>query len=231
MKKDWPVKTLTYLNYICVIWTVLSIGYSLLIYFNAWPGCYYRCIKKNTINPIIYLYPGNKLRLDFDFLDETEKIEVKKVQWDISKNNEIIFNSDQPTPIFNLPTREGGIYSLNVKVTTNDNENRNGKINLHVTTDKSNTVKIEKPSTIKLTKENAGPIFHKLLSGEIELYTENEQWKILKVTNDHPDIITIHLPSNTNISTFENQILFRVKDSPKELTEYGSADIQIIKEQ
>ena len=144
----------TIIDWILRIYGILMILWGLLSYFNWMPFYQVELHKTNSITPRVNLFPGQRVRLNFDFHEPRTTGDISAVRWSISKDKEVLYREEGLEPTVTLPP-VGGTYQLRVIATMDDNSAKTGQSNIYVVQDTPKQVKKFLPQAkVDLTTEN-----------------------------------------------------------------------------
>jgi hypothetical protein len=214
------------------IWTVLTALWFVLSYFNIMPFYQARLIKVNSVTPIIFPFPGQKIRLGINSYDNSIDSDVSDVHWELIKG-ERSFEFAGSHPTITLPP-EGGFYQLIITVNMLSGEVKYGHDSLYIVQDSPVTVHLTKPTQLKISASGTDQALFENISsplGSIDVYSGNGQWvKATKISVSKQDAV-FELKPMENISTFNNQIIIRASGFEKQLNKYGSVQMPALMNQ
>lgn len=214
---------------ICVCYTIYSLIKSLVIWLNLWPGYYLEWHRVDSLEPVIYLFPGEQIRFDMEFYDSFPKKKISSASWKIIKGTKVVYNQDGLEPTFILPTTSGGIYKLQAEAMTVIGEKRKGESTFYVIQDEPIIKKIINPASIKLTPQDTSlSLLKSIQASGAEVYSGNGQWTTINVLSTNSGVDLSFKP-NDDILLYRgnNKILFRSKNEINKLSSYGSANFSI----
>lgn len=204
-------------------YTLLTIGWAILSYFNLMPYYQVKLFRVDSISPRINLFPGQKIRLDLDFYEASFKEDIKTVKWNLSKDGQV-FETSGLTPTIQLPG--GGIYHINVTVTNSNNKQKYGSTNFYVVQDEPEIIKLPSPTKIDLSEQNTNPtLLNAIKNKGAEIYIGKNNWVPAKSISASSNVESLEFEEGSFIPTFDNQLLFRAKDAGKQLNEYGAVPV------
>jgi len=202
-----------------IIWGLLS-------YWDLMPFYQVKLFKINSITPTISLFPGQKIRLNFDSHQAITRGDISSADWQLLQDNKVLFEEKGLEPTIPLPTTEGGIFQLKVIATLNDNRIKSGQINFYIVQDIPKQVTFSSYTEVNLTTENNTPAFLKNVQQHgAEIYAGNGEWKKVDATTASKNNVTVKLKANVPISSFNNEMLIRAQGSAKDLSNYGTAKV------
>lgn len=212
----WVPRISALYGFVMAVWGALS-------YFNLVPWYQIELHEVNTLTPIVNLFPGQQVRLDFDLHKVISRRDFTSVKWRLAKDSRPTLEADGISPTIKLPATEGGIYLLSASATTPNKSTIMGQTNLYVVQDKPNEVQLTETTKIHLTPKNTDPSLLKNIGSEgLEIYVSKDRWVKAKSVIAPNEAVTIELQPNDKVALFGQQLLFRVKNSEKKLTDYGS---------
>lgn len=215
-----------YLRAIVNLYTLSTIIWGLLSYFDLMPFYQVKLFKINSITPTISLFPSQKIRLNFDSHQAIARVDINSANWQLLKDNKILFEEEGLEPTIHLPPTDGGIFQLKVIATLNDKSIKSGQINFYIVQDTPKQVTYASYKVVNLTSENNTPKFLKNVQQHgAEIYTGNGQWKKVEATSASENNVTVKLKANEPISSFNNEMLIRAQGSAKDLSNYGTAQV------
>lgn len=220
-------KTYRWIAALSVLYSFVSLVIIGCLYgYNYLHGYRIEWHKADLIIPLVNLFPGQKVRLDFDLGENVYRSQVQSVLWKISKGSKNFGSSDELTPTFVLPLAETGIYQLSLVAITSNGLRMNGQSNLYVINDKVTTMKAPEITEVQINPANTTPAnFKNIQSSGAEVYSGGGEWKAVESISTNKNSVIVKLPANESIPVFDNQILFRAKASVNKLTDYGSVQI------
>lgn len=206
------------------VYTLITLIFFACLYgYNYLHGYRVEWHKSDLITPIVNLFPGQKVRLDFDLNGSVYRSQIQSIFWKISKGSKDFGISNDSTPAFVLPLTETGIYQLSLTAITSEGFKMNGQSNLYVINDKVTTMKPREQAEVQITSTNTTPAnFKNIQSKGVEIYTGGGEWKAVENVSTDKNAVVVKLPANASVPVYNNQILFRTKEQVNKLTDYGS---------
>jgi|GEM_PF-2823256 len=203
-------------------YTLITIVWWFLSYFNLMPYYQVKLYPVNSLTPRVNLFPGEPIRLDMDFHDASNKGEIKSVIWKISKSDES-FTVEGLSPSIKVPPNDGGTYILETIVTNADNSHRYGVSNFYVVQDKPVPAKLCRATDILINKHNTSPIFLNMAnSAGTELYVGGNSWIPLKNEKRVDGTQLLKINSGESVPLYNGQILVRARGSSDKILNYES---------
>lgn len=202
-----------------VIWGILS-------YFDLMPFYQIKLFKINSLTPTISLFPGQKIRLNFDSHQTIARGDINSANWQLLQDNKVLFEEKGLEPTIPLPPTEGGIFQLRVIATLNDNSIKNGQINFYIVQDTPKQVTFSSSTEVNLTNENNTSEFLKNVQEHgAEIYTGKGQWKKVETVSSSQHKVAVKLKPNEPVSSYNHEMLLRAQGSIKDLSNYGTAQV------
>jgi len=206
-------------GFIVIVWGLLS-------YVDLMPFYQIKLYKVNSVTPTISLFPGQKIRLDFDFHDALAQQDVASAIWYLVKDGKKLYGVNGLRPTITLPPAEGGIYQLEVFARMDDDKTKSGKINLYVVQDKPEQITVPQAVQLTATIDNNSPEFlKKIQMSGAEVYSGEGKWTKVQTISTSGNKAVIEVKPNEHISSFNNQLLIRAQDSFNDLNSYGSVEV------
>ncbi|HTM64409.1 MAG TPA: hypothetical protein VL360_07915, partial [Gammaproteobacteria bacterium] len=143
-----PGKIKYTLECICIAWTIGTIGWWVASTLNIMPYYRVKIFPVNTVNPTISLFPGQKIRLNFDSNSIISHSDINSAHWSLLKGRKTLFTEEGLEPTFTLPPTTGGSYQLKVTLNMSDNTSLTGQTNFYVVQDLPKQVTLSAPTDI-----------------------------------------------------------------------------------
>jgi hypothetical protein len=208
------------IDWILRISGLLGIVWSSLSYFDLMPYYQIKLYPVNSLTPRINLFPGEKIRLDVDFHDASNKDEIKSIAWKIS-DAKTVFKIEGQSPTFKLPSIYGGIYTLETIATYLDNSSKYGFLNFYVVQDKPEPVRLCRATNILINKHNTNSVFLNTASSSgAELYIGDNSWVSIKNEKQADGTQSLKLDSGKNLPLYNGHILVRAKGNNDKILNY-----------
>lgn len=209
----------TIIDWILRISGLISLVWYFLSYFDLMPYYQIKLYQVNSLTPRINLFPSDRIRLDIDFHNPSDKDDIKSAVWKISKKDKRFLPIDGIYPTLRIPP-DGGIYTFEVTITNTDNIHRHGVSNFYVVQDTPGTLKSGKEIPIPTSKNKSDISFLDVIrSSGAEIYTGTNNWRSIKVkkqTNND----SLKLQTEVDVPIYNNQILVRAKGDEKNILNY-----------
>lgn len=215
------------LEWVCIIWTISTIAWWILSLLNIMPYYGVKIYPVNTVNPIISLFPGQPIRLDFDSNSPISRSDINSAHWLLLKGQKILFTEEGLEPTVTLPTRDGGSYQLKVTLNMSDNSFLTGKTNFYVVQDIPKQITLSAPINIEITAENSTPsLIRKAQATGVEI-SSSGQWTKVPIISSSPNKVVIGIPQNETIDTYNDKVLLRASGYSNELNSYMAAPVPL----
>ncbi len=130
------IKLSTYVEWLTSLYTILTIMWCVLSYLDLMPFYQVKLYKVNSLTPTVTYFPGQNLRLGFDFHEGSSKLDITSAKWSIIKDDKTLYQLSGLEPTITLPVNDGGIYQLSLVATTTDGTLKTGSTNVYVVQDK-----------------------------------------------------------------------------------------------
>jgi hypothetical protein len=215
-----------YFNGFIKIYGVVMLFWGLFSYFDLMPFYQVKLFKINSITPTVNLFPGQKIRLNFDFHQVIARQDINAANWQLLKDDKVLFEEKGLEPTISLPLTDGGIYQLRVNAKLIDETIKTGQINLYVVQDIPKQVILLHSAEVNLTTENNTLQFLKnVQSNGAEVYVGNGQWAKVEIGSSSENKVAVKFKPNEPVSSFNDEMLIRAQGSAKDLSNYGTAQI------
>lgn len=193
-----------------------------LIWMNLVPSYEFKRVPSKSVEPKIFLFPAQKIQLNPGFFDGTQVAQIEKAEWYLKKNGKEAYRTEGLQPTFSMPPTEGGIYQLEVRLKLLDEAtDRTGVANLYVVQSEDKKVVAKKSKIVEKITSNSlsEELLKEAKSNGIEVYEGLSKWKTLPGVQIDSTSITI--PKNTEFTSFNGQLMFRVRGNEKDLNKYN----------
>jgi hypothetical protein len=205
---------------------VLS-GLTVLIQFALWigwvPGYRAKYVREDSITPLIYLFPGQKLRLKPQYEGLLDERDINQVRWNIRGENFNFSQSGlQPTVI---APAEGGVYQIDVGIKVEgERSDRLGRTSMYIVQDQPRASRVKKGDTAKLEIPSESPrSVEQPANRVLEIYAGKGNWQPyedVKFTGDE-----VEFTKTDSVPTVQGKILFRLKGQGRSEAEYGTITV------
>jgi len=187
------------------------------------PGYHIQRIRTDSIKPLLYLFPGQNVRLSGEFFEPVNS-EIENMTWTISKKNQKISSIDGIQPTITIPFGDGGVYNVEVKAKTLDTKKfYQGNASFYVVQDKPKKMLLK--SGAKLILNNASSknaFFDSVAKNGLEIIDSNGQWKATAAAFDGTSSLVIS--ADTQVGTVDGNVFLRPKGAGNVLN-YGIAPL------
>lgn len=201
---------------------LIMITWGLASYFNISPYYQIKLYKTNSITPILYLFPGEPVRLGFDAHKVISNDEINSLYWYLIKNNTVILKDEGQALTIKLPPTIGGTYQLRATLNLTDNTTLTGQSNFYVVQDIPNQVPIPEKTNVALsTGNNSSEFLTQIKKQGAEIYSKNGWVKVPVVTSPQGEL-KLEINKNETISTYNDQMFIRAQGAENKLGSYGT---------